>query len=158
MPLSLCERMFSHAYEHLHVRTHNSNRHSSPLTRVRKTASRASATNGEANNAPNDKTNMWLVRSSFASPLARMCKCGIRCCLQHAALLSMDSLSVIAVHITLVMLYSQRWKPTKFGSPCAVAATVWHMFAASSKRRHIFKKNVRSLLSSGAVYRGCFIF
>ncbi len=71
----------SHAYEHSYVRTHNANRHSSPLTRVQKTASRASATNGEANNATNDEANMWSVRSSFAllfaSPLARMCKYGI---------------------------------------------------------------------------------
>ncbi len=76
--LCLCAKeLFSHAYEHSHVRTHNANRHLSPLTRVWKTASRASATNGKANDAMNDDANMWLIRSSFASPLARMCKCGI---------------------------------------------------------------------------------
>ncbi len=77
--LCLCaKKLFSHVYEHSHVRTYNANRHSSPLTRVRKTASRASATNGKANDTMDDEANMWLVRSSFASPLARMCKCGIR--------------------------------------------------------------------------------
>ncbi len=76
--LRLCAKeLFSHAYVH----TRNVNRHSSPMTRVQKTASRASATNGQPNDATNDETNMWLVHSSFAlllaSPLARMCKCSI---------------------------------------------------------------------------------
>ncbi len=81
--LYLCAKeLFSHyVYEHSHVRTHNANRHLSSLTRVWKTASRASATNGEANDAINDEANMWLVRLSFASlftsPLARLCKFGI---------------------------------------------------------------------------------
>ncbi len=36
----------------------------------------------------------------------------LRCCLQRAALLSMYLLSVIAVHITLIILYSQSVNPT----------------------------------------------
>ncbi len=59
----------------------NTNRHSSSLTRVRKTVSRASATHGKTNDATNDEANMRLVRSSFAllfaSPLVQMCNCCI---------------------------------------------------------------------------------
>ncbi len=52
--LYLCAKeLFSHAYEYSHVRTHNANRHSSCLTRVRKTAFSANATNGGANDATN---------------------------------------------------------------------------------------------------------
>ncbi len=48
--LCLCAKeLFSHTYEHVNVCTHNTNRHSSLLTRVRKTASRASATNKQKN-------------------------------------------------------------------------------------------------------------
>ncbi len=80
--LCLCAKeLFSHAYEHSHVHTHNANCHSFSLTRIWKTASRGSTTNGETNDATNDEANMWLVSSSFAllfaSPLVRMCKCGI---------------------------------------------------------------------------------
>ncbi len=57
--LCLCaNNEYSHVYKHSHVRTHNINRHLSPLTRVRKTALSAGATNGEANNLTNDKANM----------------------------------------------------------------------------------------------------
>ncbi len=49
-----------------------------PFDSCWKTASRAIATNVEASDATNDEANMWLVHSSFASPLTRMCKCGIR--------------------------------------------------------------------------------
>ncbi len=57
--LCLCAKeLFSHAYEYSPVRTHYANRHSSPLTRVRKTASRVSAMNGEANDATNDESNI----------------------------------------------------------------------------------------------------
>ncbi len=49
-----------------------------PFDSCWKTASRASAKNGEANDATNDEANMWLVRSLFASlftsSFARMCK------------------------------------------------------------------------------------
>ncbi len=78
----IANELSSHAYKHSHVCTHNANHHSSPLTYVQKTTSRASATNGEANDAMNDEVNMRFVRSSFAllftSALARMCKCGIK--------------------------------------------------------------------------------
>ncbi len=53
-----------------------------PFDSCSKTASRACATNGETNDAMNDEVNMWLVHSSFtspfASPRARLCKCGSR--------------------------------------------------------------------------------
>ncbi len=44
-----------------------------PFDSCSKIASRTSVTNGEAN----DATNMRLVHSSFASPLARICNCSI---------------------------------------------------------------------------------
>ncbi len=57
-----------------------------PFDSCSKTVSRASATNGEVNDAKNDKVNMWLVHSSFASPLTWMCKYGIRCTVRHRCL------------------------------------------------------------------------
>ncbi len=74
-----CLHMRTNVHMFVHI---NANRHSSPSTRVQKTASRASAVNGKANDAINDEANMWLVCSSFvllfASPLAQTCKCSIR--------------------------------------------------------------------------------
>ncbi len=74
-----CFHMRTNIHMFVHVSRMN---HSSPLTRVRKTALRASTTNGEANDATNDDANMCLVRLSFVSlfdsPLAQMCKRGFR--------------------------------------------------------------------------------
>ncbi len=70
--------VFSYAYEHSHVRTHEPFSPFVPFDSCWKTASRASATNSEANGATNDEANMWLVRSLFALPLAQMHKCDIR--------------------------------------------------------------------------------
>ncbi len=78
--LCLCaNELFAHVWMFVHV---NANEPFSPFVLFglcSKTASRSSATNGEANEATNDEANMWLVHSSFASPLAWMCKCGREC-------------------------------------------------------------------------------
>ncbi len=101
----LCLRaneLFSHAYEHSYVHTHNANEPFVPLTRVGKTASRASATKGEANDTTNDEANMWLVHSLFAllfaSPLTQMCKCSIArvcVCMHNASKLVFKFLKII---------------------------------------------------------------
>ncbi len=70
--------MCTNIYMFVHVNTNEPFSQFVVFDSCLKTASRANATNGEANDATNEEVNMWLLHSSFASPLARMCKCGIR--------------------------------------------------------------------------------
>ncbi len=72
-----CLHMCTNIHMFVHVNTNEPFSPFVPFDSCSKTASRASATNDEANDATNDKANMWLVHSSFALPLAQMCKCGI---------------------------------------------------------------------------------
>ncbi len=72
-----CFHMCTNIHMFVHVNANEPFSLFVPFDSCSKTASRASATNGEAN----DDSNMWLVHSSFASlfasPLAWMGKCGI---------------------------------------------------------------------------------
>ncbi len=71
-----CFHMRPNIYMFVHINVNEPFSPFVPFDSCWKTATRASTTNGEANDATNDKANIWLVRLSFASPFTRMCKCG----------------------------------------------------------------------------------